>query len=104
MHYGDSMKLWKEYFKYAKIYGLEIKKEYRENRIHVVKGDQNKLEDLQRLIKITKKCDIILDDGSHVPKHQLFSFLFLFEHCLNYGGTYIIEDIETSYWKNGHLY
>ena len=104
MHYGDSMKLWKDYFKYATIFGLEIKKEYKENRIHVVKGDQNKLEDLQKLIKITKKCDVILDDGSHVPEHQLFSFNFLFEHCLNYGGTYIIEDIETSYWKKGQLY
>jgi hypothetical protein len=104
MDYGESMKLWKDYFKYANIFGLEIRRNYKEDRINVVKGDQNKLADLQNLIKITKNCDVILDDGSHVPEHQLFSFNFLFEKCLNYGGTYIIEDIETSYWKNGKLY
>lgn len=104
MDYGESMKLWKDYFKYATIYGLEIQQEYQEERINVIKGDQSNIDDLKKLIKITKNCDVILDDGSHVPEHQLISFNYLFENCLSEGGVYIIEDIETSYWKKGNLY
>ena len=59
---------------------------------------------IKKLVKLTKKCDVILDDGSHVPEHQLLSFNYLFENCLNDGGVYIIEDIETSYWKKHTLY
>lgn len=104
MYYGESMRFWKDYFKLANIYGLEIYKEYKEDRVHVMKGDQSNIDDLKDLIKITNICDIILDDGSHVPEHQLISFNYLFENCLNEGGIYIIEDIETSYWTNGKLY
>lgn len=104
MDYGESMKLWRDYFKSANIYGLEIQQEYKEGRINVIKGDQSNLTDLKNLVKITNKCDVILDDGSHVPEHQLISFNYLFEKCLSEGGVYIIEDIETSYWKKGNLY
>ena len=104
MDYGESMKLWRDYFKNANIFGLEIQQEYKDERIMVVKGDQSNLTDLKNLVKITKKCDVILDDGSHVPEHQLISFNYLFEKCLSEGGVYIIEDIETSYWKKGNLY
>ena len=104
MDYGESMKLWRDYFKNANIFGLEIQQEYKDERINVVKGDQSNLTDLKNLVKITKKCDVILDDGSHVPEHQLISFNYLFEKCLSEGGVYIIEDIETSYWKKGNLY
>ena len=64
-----------------------------------MKGNQNKISDLKKLVKITNECEVILDDGSHVPSHQLKSFNYLFENCLKKGGVYIIEDIETSYWK-----
>jgi hypothetical protein len=49
--------------------------------------------------------DIIIDDGSHDPKHQLITFEHLFSN-LKPGGIYIIEDIETSYWshKDAGLY
>ena len=107
MDTGSSLHLWKDYFKKAKIFGLEIKEEYKNENIFVMKGDQNKLTDLKKLIKITNDCDVILDDGSHVPSHQLKSFNFLFENCLKPDGVYIIEDIETSYWrknKNAELY
>ena len=46
----------------------------------------------------------IIDDGSHVPEHQVLSFDYLFQACLQPGGTYIIEDIETSYWAKNGLY
>jgi len=46
------------------------------------------------------KFDIIIDDGSHVPWHQIFTLERIFSHWLADGGIYIIEDIETSYWDN----
>ena len=42
--------------------------------------------------------DIIVDDGSHLPWHQLFTFEIMFETWLKPGGLYVIEDVETSYW------
>jgi hypothetical protein len=46
-----------------------------------------------------KQFDIIIDDGSHIPWHQIFSFAFLFPKGLVRRGLYIVEDIETSYWS-----
>ena len=99
MDTGESLNLWRDYFPKANIYGLEINQEYKNNKIYVMKGNQNKISDLKKLVKITNECEVILDDGSHVPSHQLKSFNYLFENCLKKGGVYIIEDIETSYWK-----
>ena len=46
----------------------------------------------------------VVDDGSHVPQHQVATFDYLFSRLLAPGGTYIIEDIETSYWTRNGLY
>lgn len=43
--------------------------------------------------------DIIIDDGSHQNHDIITSFKSLFSK-LSPGGTYIIEDIQTSYWNN----
>ena len=107
-----SLLMWTSYFKNAKIFGFDkgkeldltfIKPEIKKN-IKLIRGDHSKIEDLKNLVKITGKCKLIIDDGSHVPEHQLLNFNYLFKHCLKPGGVYIIEDIETSYWTNGHLY
>jgi hypothetical protein len=47
-----------------------------------------------------KKFDVIIDDGSHIPWHQIFTLEYMFDTFLKDGGVYIIEDIETSYWDN----
>ena len=41
--------------------------------------------------------DLIIDDGSHLPVHQLVSFAALFPF-VRPGGLYVIEDIESSYF------
>merc|ERR1719253_1185480 len=43
--------------------------------------------------------DIIIDDGSHKPEHQIISFQNLWEK-IRPGGMYAIEDVETSYVDN----
>jgi hypothetical protein len=40
--------------------------------------------------------DLVIDDGSHVPRHQLVSFVALYPF-VRPGGLYVIEDIESSY-------
>ena len=40
---------------------------------------------------------MIIDDGSHLPSHQLLSLETLWP-SLAPGGLYIVEDVETSYW------
>ena len=101
---GHSVNLWLEYCPAATIYGLDIKTEFFNDRVKIYKGDQSKDEDLQALIQnVGNDLDVILDDGSHIPEHQLFSFNKLFPY-VKPGGVYIIEDIETSYWKRNGLY
>ncbi len=40
--------------------------------------------------------DLVIDDGSHVPRHMLISFIALYPF-VRPGGIYVIEDIESSY-------
>jgi hypothetical protein len=71
------------------------------------KGNQAKPRHLKRLLEqknVTGELDLIIDDGSHHPAHQVISFTYLFEHGLKPGGVYIIEDIEMNYWTKGQTY
>ena len=54
------------------------------------------------LLKLQQKgpWNVVVDDGSHLPEHQLLTFRRLFP-TLTPGGMYIIEGTETSYWKEG---
>jgi len=47
--------------------------------------------------------DIIIDDASHYPPHQIISFQNLWTK-IRPGGLYVVEDIETSYVDNGAVY
>ena len=99
-----SLKMWNDMFKNGKIYGMDINLEFKHPKGEVYKGDQSNKKDLKRVTKLIKSADVIMDDGSHVPEHQLISFNYLFNKLLKHGGTYIIEDIETSYWVDSELY
>ena len=101
---GRSLKTWTSYFNNANIYGMDINKGYKHDRGEVFKGDQSKKSDLKKIIEEVGTADFIIDDGSHKPEHQLMTFNYLFKEFLNFGGIYIIEDIETSYWKHSTLY
>lgn len=64
-------------------------------RMHI--ANQANVHDLDRVIAAEPLgWDIIIDDGSHWPTHQLLSFRRLFPH-LRPGGLYVIEDLESSY-------
>lgn len=96
---GDSLKLFSDYFKDAKIYGIDL------NYINNIDSDKiktfiaNQSDKIQLgkiLDELSCELDIVIDDGSHIMKDQQTSFGFLFKH-LKSGGIYIIEDLHTSH-------
>ena len=113
---GRSMKMWQQYFSEAEhVYGIGYgnfqetpSQECDSNaatRVNsktgctIYKGDQSDVKFLNHFIKKTGgNFDVIIDDGSHVPKHQLVSFETLWP-AVKPGGMYIVEDIETNWWK-----
>jgi len=106
IYYQNSVLLWKKYFDKAQIYGVDIdEKVSDDDRVTMIKGDQSNVNDLQNIIEsVTHPIQFIIDDGSHVPEHQVLTFNMLFSKLLEPGGVYIVEDIETSYWSRGGLY
>jgi demethylmacrocin O-methyltransferase len=98
---GNSLRMWKYYFPFARIFGIDIfdKSTLQEPRIKTLKGSQVDEDFLQEAMNIIDGADIIIDDGSHINEHVIKSFKLLFP-LLNDGGIYVIEDIQTSYWPN----
>ena len=98
---GGSLKMWRDYFIKGQIIGLDIEKKILNlgERIHIFQGSQDSKKDLDNILSKFHKLDIIIDDGSHLNKHQVKSFELLFPY-LNKGGYYFIEDIQSSYILN----
>jgi hypothetical protein len=100
-----SLNLWLDLFPNMYVYGLDIgTPDEQSERYSIFQCDQSKISDLKRCKeKINHSVSIIVDDGSHIPEHQLLAFNEYFP-ILEVGGVYIIEDIETSYWTKGECY
>lgn len=94
-HYtpGGSLRLWRDYFKNAQIYGVDIAEDclIEEERIKTFIFESSKLYQCRANL-FDKKFDIIIDDGDHSALSQLITFKNL-GHLVNPGGFYIIEDI-----------
>lgn len=107
IHRGNSLLLWESIFPPSVfIFGIDNMNRFEGERHLVFKADQSILEDLIRVhdnIKNSPSSDLffIVDDGSHLPWHQILTFDYFFSELLLHGGTYVIEDIETSYWRAG---
>eukprot|EP01041_Mallomonas_annulata_P011238 gene11238-23496_t len=100
-----SLELWLEYFPKAFIYGVDIGVADEGPRHKIFQVDQSKSEQLEEMKRqIVHPVFFIIDDGSHVPEHQVSTFDRLFRDLLLPGGTYIVEDVETSYWTRNGLY
>lgn len=95
---GSSLRMWKEYFAFGEIHGLDIhdKTALAEKRIHIHRGDQGDAEFLRRLIDEIGVPDIVIDDGSHRQSDVLTSFMTIFP-LMRTGGVYCVEDLATAY-------
>jgi hypothetical protein len=107
---GSGSLLWQEYFPCAELYGLEYNADKTKtsgaSSIRTIQGDQGNQTFLEGdFLKQADggRFDIVVDDGGHHYEQQATSYRVLFEKALNPGGLYIIEDIETSYWKKGKM-
>lgn len=96
---GASVKTWGEYFPQAQIVGLDINpdcKAYEAGNIQVRIGDASRSEFLFDVVREFGRPALIIDDGSHRWDHQITTLQILYPLLLP-GGTYILEDIDTSF-------
>ncbi len=97
---GESLKTWKEYFYNSYIIGIDINpdcKKYEEDKVIVEIGSQIDENFLKYICEKYGPFDMILDDGSHMNEHVIFSFEKLFPY-VKPNGVYVMEDTCCSYW------
>jgi hypothetical protein len=90
---GGSLRVWRDFFPNAKIYGVDIAEDcmFQEDRIKTFLFDSSDAQKCSYELK-NLEFDIIIDDGNHDPKYQVETLRNLFP-LLNINGYYIIEDI-----------
>ena len=98
IQYGPSLKLWRDFFPNAQIYGVDIEKLVdfsNEERIITYYGDAytkifaNSFED--------EKFDIVIDDGPHTYESMVF-FIQNYLSKVKPGGYLVVEDIVDCNW------
>lgn len=90
-----SVRMWKDYFPNAIITGIDIDpvcKDFEEERIQIHIGSQDNIGFLSEVLHQIPAPEIIIDDGSHKPIHQIGTFRYLFPLMAEYG-YYCIEDL-----------
>lgn len=100
---GESIRLWRDYFINAQIFGLDINPNNADNklgsinrdRLTLMRVDQSNIEDIESFVIQHNDIDVILDDGSHRMYDQQITFAKMFK-SLKSGGLFIIEDLHTS--------
>lgn len=101
---GGSLEMWNDYFKgQCTIYGIDINPDCKrfESEFPNVKifiGDQSNVDFLNKIKAEVPNIDILIDDGSHINSHVITTFEALYSNIVP-GGTYLIEDLHTSYWE-----
>jgi hypothetical protein len=100
---GGSLELWRSYFGLeATIFGIDIEPacaRFNDRIAQVRIGSQDDPKFLASVVEEMGGVDIVLDDGSHVVRHQRASFETLFP-LLSSDGLYIVEDLHTAYWRS----
>jgi hypothetical protein len=92
---GAGLRMFRDFFPHAWIYGAEIdpKRIFTEERIKVYLCNQSSKRDLEQLVKKTgPNIDLFIDDGSHLPKDQVFTCLTILP-LLKKGAIYVVEDV-----------
>jgi len=96
---GKSLLTWRDYFKNAKIIGVDVRpdaKSVEADRIQIEIGDLGSIGFLSTLARKYPANKIVLDDASHRWSHQILSFELLFP-TVDTGGLFVMEDVHTSF-------
>jgi hypothetical protein len=103
---GGSLQAWRRYLgPQATLVGIDINPDCSHyddptGDMHVRIGSQEDPRFLRSVVDEFGFFDVILDDGSHFTSHLIDSFRFLFPHGLAAGGIYVVEDLQTNYWRH----
>lgn len=93
---GGSLDMWRDYFGgMAHIIGVDIQPDcmaYQSEGVEVHIGDQSKAAFWDEFKSRVAPVDIVIDDGSHKPRHQATTLVALLGH-VRPGGVYLCEDI-----------
>jgi hypothetical protein len=95
--YGDSLKLWDDFFTDAKIYGVDIQnrvKHQYSDKVNLIFENAYSEDFLEKIKKNNLYFDIIIEDGPHTLDTQSF-FLSRFSEILKkqQGSMLILEDV-----------
>jgi cephalosporin hydroxylase len=101
--HGGSLQMWRKYFgPEASIWGVDLDSrcaEIDDADLNIRIGSQDDPGFLTDVVEEMGGVDLILDDGSHVARHQMTSLRALFP-LLSDGGLYAVEDLHTAYWRD----
>ncbi len=93
---GGSLQMWTEYFgPKCRVYGVDIEEAcaaYQDDRTKIIVGDQSDRRFWKRFKEENPAIDILIDDGSHEPEHQIVTLEEMLPH-LRPGGVYLCEDV-----------
>jgi SAM-dependent methyltransferase len=91
---SPSVNAWLQFFEKPEIVGFDISdfSTIRHDNFVFVRGDSGNRSDLEQLLELGRRFDVILDDASHASYHQQLALAMLFD-ALKPGGFYIIEDL-----------
>jgi 23S rRNA U2552 (ribose-2'-O)-methylase RlmE/FtsJ len=99
---GGSLEIWRKYFgPNARIVGIDIdpacaERVDPENTVMI--GDQSDPTVLAAAIeRLGGGVDLVIDDGSHLGRHQIPTFTYLYPR-ISERGIYVCEDLHCSYW------
>jgi hypothetical protein len=98
---GGSLEIWRKYLgPDAAIFGVDVVAACANyvtppNQVRI--GSQADKHFMRSVVAELGTPDIIVDDGSHIGRHQRISFETLFP-LLREGGLYVIEDLHASYF------
>lgn len=100
---GGSQQLWRRYLGGdAILFGIDIDPRcgaIDDADLNIRIGSQDDPKFLASVVDEMGGVDVVLDDGSHIGRHQRASLEILWPRlCL--GGLYLIEDTHTAYWRS----
>jgi 23S rRNA U2552 (ribose-2'-O)-methylase RlmE/FtsJ len=100
---GGSLEIWRKYFGAdARIVGIDIDPACMDRvdpENTVIVGDQSDPAVLASAIeRLGGGVDLVIDDGSHLGRHQISTFDYLYPK-ISERGVYVCEDLHCSYWS-----
>lgn len=96
---GASLLTWSEFLPEALIVGIDLydKRALDTERIVTRACDQGDPTQLAEVVRELGPFDLVIDDGSH-HGHDVATSMFALLGAVRPGGSYVLEDLQTSYW------